>query len=306
MLTRKVDWGFNDLFDILWEINTLESHEEMIEVIRPVAESGSGQAMARLGKAYRYGKGVSMNMRFAIKWLSSATRAGVNWAKNELFDIMNSDTSEITEESISIATELAESGEVIAMKYLSRAYRNGKGVEKDLDKAIIWIRKAIKADSGSKIDLYVTLRLRGNTEDFFELEGFANKGDSIAARNLSLMYFDGKGVDSDLDKAARWMKKAIDGGGMEWTRNELFDILWEIDTKKSHEEMIDIIMPLVESGEGNAMGRLGRAYRDGKGVDKNLNEAVKCMRKATVKNSVWNIELNEILEGDKILISLDR
>lgn len=122
---------------------------------------------------------------------------------------------------------------------------------------------------------------------------FAESGDEASMAHMGRAYRDGKGVEKDLIKAADWMRKAVDKNPT-W-KNELFDILWTIGTPESHKEMISISMEYVESGDGAIMARLGRAYRDGKGVEKDLDKAAEWMRKAMDKGVLWaKKELSQI------------
>ncbi|KQM09945.1 hypothetical protein AOA81_06910 [Methanomassiliicoccales archaeon RumEn M2] len=119
----------------------------------------------------------------------------------------------------------------------------------------------------------------------------------IAMGFFGSMYRDGRGVKRDLDKAAEWMRKAADKN-VGWAKNELFDILWRINTPEALEEMISVATANAEAGEGGAMGRLGRAYRDGKGVKRDLDKAAEWMRKAADKNLGWaKNELAAILKN---------
>ena len=110
---------------------------------------------------------------------------------------------------------------------------------------------------------------------------------------IGRQYRDGRGVKQDLDRAAEYMRKAADKN-VGWAKNELFDILWRIGTPESMEEMISVATESAEAGDGGAMGRLGRAYRDGKGVPQDLDKAAEWMRKAADKNVWW--AKNELLD----------
>ncbi len=82
-----------------------------------------------------------------------------------------------------------------------------------------------------------------------------------------------------------------------WAKNELFDILWGIGTPESMSEMIKVAENFAAQGNPNAMGRLGRAYRDGKGVEQDLDKAAEWMRKAAEKNVGWaKIEYDAIIK----------
>ena len=121
-------------------------------------------------------------------------------------------------------------------------------------------------------------------------------GDVESIGCLARVFRDGKGVKQDLGKAAEWMRKAADKN-IGWAKNELFDILWRINTPESQEEMISVATAFAEAGDGNAMGRLGRAYRDGRGVKQDLGKAAEWMRKAADKNIGW--AKNELFDISK-------
>lgn len=75
---KKIGWAAIELYDILWSNGTSESYEEMIGVARPLAESGNSEMQARLGRAYREGKGVEINVTKAEEWADrAANNSGV-------------------------------------------------------------------------------------------------------------------------------------------------------------------------------------------------------------------------------------
>ncbi len=258
------------------------------------AMNGNATAMGRLGRMYRDGKGVERDLDEAIKWMRKAADKNVGWAKNELFDILwKIDTPEAHEEMISVATEFAEKGDGNAMGRLGRMYRDGKGVERDLDEAIKWMRKAADKNVGwAKNELFDILWKIDTPEAHEEMISvateFAEKGDGNAMGRLGRMYRDGKGVERDLDEAIKWMRKAADKN-VGWAKNELFDILWKIDTPEAHEEMISVATEFAEKGDGNAMGRLGRAYRHGKGIEKDNGLAASYLLMAASSGAPWFI-----------------
>ena len=116
----------------------------------------------------------------------------------------------------------------------------------------------------------------------------AMNGNATAMGRLGRMYRDGKGVERDLDEAIKWMRKAADKN-VGWAKNELFDILWKIDTPEAHEEMISVATEFAEKGDGNAMGRLGRAYRHGKGIEKDNGLAASYLLMAASSGAPWFI-----------------
>ena len=90
------------------------------------------------------------------------------------------------------------------------------------------------------------------------------------------------------------MRRAV-ANGVRYSPNELFDILWDIDTPKTDAEMVAVARDYAEEGNGGAMGRLGRAYRDGRGVKKDLVAAAEWYRKSAAKKVKWAAdELKEL------------
>jgi|GEM_PF-6762344 len=90
----------------------------------------------------------------------------------------------------------------------------------------------------------------------------------------------------DNEKAAEWMRKAVENGSKP-AKNGLFDILWDIDTPDSLSEMVSLAFEGADSNDPEMMGRLGRAYREGKGVQKSLDVAAEWMRKSADSKCAW-------------------
>ena len=183
---------------------------------------------------------------------------------------------------------------------LARMYIEGYHLPKNLEKAQSLLEGVIQERPNEREKLISRLAKTKNSNEeilAFKLvekcfegdEGFEFMG------HLGRAYRDGRGVPRDLDKAAEWMRKAADKN-VGWAKNELFDILWKINTPESHKEMISVAKVFAEAGDGGAMGRLGRAYRDGRGVEQDLDKAAEWMRKAADKNVGWaKNELSKIL-----------
>ena len=145
---KNIGWAKNELFDILWRIDTPASLEEMISVATAFAEAGDGGAMVRLGRAHRDGKGVSKNPIKSATYFSAAVNRNVKWAINELYDVVviNNLSGYNLEDIVKKIEVLAESRDVNAMGHLGLAYRDGKGVERDINLSEEWMKKA--ADNG--------------------------------------------------------------------------------------------------------------------------------------------------------------
>ena len=75
----------------------------------------------------------------------------------------------------------------------------------------------------------------------------------------------------------------------------MIDVLYDIGTDDSLSEAIVLAKSQSEKGDINAMGRLARAYRDGRGVTKDLQESAKWYRKANTKQNNLIDELIDVL-----------
>ena len=104
----------------------------------------------------------------------------------------------------------------------------------------------------------------------------ANDGNRFAIERLGRAYMEGRGVEKDLEEAARLMRVSISYGN-DYARIYLFDILWQLNDPQADIEMVGIIRPFAENGNKDAIERLGRAYMEGRGVEKDLEEAARLM-----------------------------
>ncbi len=211
---------------------------------------------------------------------------------DEYYDILLAlGTPDSYREMLSVATALANQGDSHAMIRLGRAYRDGKGVGQDLEKAMEWMRKAANKNiAWAGNELFDILWKIGTPDSYREMvsvaDTFAKQNDTNAMIRLGRAYRDGKGVGQDLEKAMEWMRKAANKNSVS-AGNELFDILWKIGTPDSYREMVSVADTFANQGNPHAMIRLGRAYRDGKGVGQDLEKAAEWIGQAVDMGAKW-------------------
>lgn len=129
-------WAKNELFDILWTINTPDSTLEMIHLAYDYANEGDAPMTGRIGRAYRDGKGVPKNLDIATRWMLKSAEMGCDWAKIEYFELLwTIGTPESLKTMIEYGLLQSNKGNMELRARLGRAYREGKGVEKDLRRA---------------------------------------------------------------------------------------------------------------------------------------------------------------------------
>ena len=295
--------------DIQSEHNTLERAidsaklgkiNEAFVLLDEMDKQGAILSNVYRGRIYRDAIGIDRDLEKAASCMRSAIERGAIVAVGELFDILwRIDTPDALKEAKELAEMYAEKGDGNAMGRMGRAYRDGKGVEKDLNKAAEWMRKAANQNLGwATWELFDILWRIGTPTSYEEMitlaRPLAESGNRELQGRMARAYRDGRGVDRDLNTAAEWMRKAANQN-LGWAKNELFDILIRINTPQSSSEAFTVAKTFAESGDVGAMGRLGRAYRDGKGVEKDLNKAAEWMRKAADKDKSWSVELYDVM-----------
>jgi len=154
---------------------------------KKAADQGHSTAQYYLGNMYATGRGVSKNNKTAEYWYLKA----------------------------------ANQGHSTAQYNLGKMYRYGKGDEilQDYDETIFWYRQAAKQGHYMSIlyleDLLIDIGRNTSKDDSNILEWLkksANSGKHEAQEDLAVRYFNGNGVDKNLDEAKRWFKKASDQG----------------------------------------------------------------------------------------------
>ena len=164
-----------------------DDYESAAYWYKKAADQGHSTAQYYLGNMYATGRGVSKNNKTAEYWYLKA----------------------------------ANQGHSTAQYNLGKMYRYGKGDEilQDYDETIFWYRQAAKQGHYMSIlyleDLLIDIGRNTSKDDSNILEWLkksANSGKHEAQEDLAVRYFNGNGVDKNLDEAKRWFKKASDQG----------------------------------------------------------------------------------------------
>lgn len=115
------------------------------------------------------------------------------------------------EEAVEWYLRAADKGNADAMCMLANSYRDGDGVEKDMEQALQLYKKAIAIDGN--IDSLLGLGIcymkgDGVSQNYqhgvFLIERSAKQGNMIAQYNMGEFYRIGMGVETDMEEALRW------------------------------------------------------------------------------------------------------
>jgi uncharacterized protein len=185
---------------------------------------------------------------------------------------------------------------------MGRAYRFGRGTEKDLDEAKKWFQKASQTDADVGLGLlnlgllyeedYDTPQDRRHAVDLFKQA--VAKGNTDAMYKLYWNYKDGKGVPRDETEAGNWLAKSAEAGNAR-AQCELGYNFEFMDWTSYHESALSNNMPEAivwyrRSANQNFAGgqyRLGLCFLEGKGVGKDESQGVTQIRKAADQNHAF-------------------
>ncbi len=211
------------------------------------------------------------------------------WIRNKWFEILNgSEFKKYQKESWKFVTDHPGMSEK-AIERIARAYIDGVGTETDEGSGIQWLRRASgQGVMWAKYDLFDILWKRKDPELYGEAasiaEELADTGEPKGLIRMGRVLRSGKGAKKDLAKAAECFRGAVKGG-LNTARFDLFDTLWEIGTQEASEEAVAVIRDMNSDGNLNVMVRMAKAYHEGKGVEKDQDEAVRILEKAVAKGS---------------------
>ena len=268
--------------------NDKKDYAESLDLIDQLIEQDVPDGYYLKSMMLKKGNGVEKDLQESARLMLEASEKGIEKAKWEYFDLLWSiKTSEADKQAFEYAFENKENRQMTAR--LARAYFNGRGVEKNLPLAAELMESVIpEGPQWAQWEYFDFLWAMVDRDD--EMIEFARpiaeNGDKEMQGRMGRAYRDGRGVEKNLDFAIEWMRKASDQH-LAWATNELFDMLWDTGESGCFEEMIDMITPLAEAGNGNAMRRLSHAYRDGKGVEQDLSQARLWLERAAEKNNKW-------------------
>lgn len=147
----------------------------------PLAEQGDSLAQFRVGGLYLNGAGVEKNKDIAFKWfLKSANNGNASAQLILASDYHNQKKYNLAAEWYA---KLVEKGSPEAMFYLAEIYRAGAaGVPKDLEKSASLMKSS------------------------------AEKGYDNAKYSIGMYYYQGIGIEKDVNQATYWFKKSADSG----------------------------------------------------------------------------------------------
>ena len=177
-----------ELIDVLLRSEMAKDHERAFELCRPVAESGDNLSRVYLGRMYRDGKGTKKDIDKAKEWIGKAFEKDLYWVNEFVYTLLRSEMAKDHEMAFELCRPVAESGDDLAMIRLGRMYQDGTGTERNIDKAIEYMRAATEKKSAWGDELTDLLFARGTDEDLKEaFELFEKHKDIFSWARIGLL-----------------------------------------------------------------------------------------------------------------------
>jgi TPR repeat protein len=169
--------------------------------------------------------------------------------------------------------EKGQAGDLSSQVLLWLAYSGGHGVPKDFQKGVPWLRKA--AEQGSLESQFILSTVYAFGRDNFlpdHAEAFkwallaAQRGHMIAQHNVAADYFDGFGVNNDLEQARYWYTCVAQQGfaHSEWMLGRIY--VEGIGVAPNREEGLKWLSKSLAQGHSPTMMTLAAMYSDPNGI----------------------------------------
>lgn len=264
---------------------------EKFKEIEAKALAGNYSAMSELANYYIQGNVVEKNIEEGINWYEKAIKAGDDFAPQTVNDIgrnlqngdngyevnlslalrcykIAADAGNVlgmgnyaycnycgtgTEKNYQTAYEYwqkaADKGDAVCMNNVGFCYENGYGVEQDLAKSIEYYFNALEnkyAGVLSPIETFLTNH-----------DGFSDY-----MYKLGEMYYNGKSVEMNWDKAVEWYTKAAERGHADamFCLGKCFDCQRAGRVHENKEKTVEWYTKAAENGHTEAMCRLAKCY----------------------------------------------
>ena len=217
--------------------------------------------------------------------------------------------------AVKLFTEAANGGITVAKYKLGKMLLNGDGVEKDIPKAIEWLKQAAVEENEFAEYALGRIYLKGaevEKNDVVAEEYLlkaANRGNKYAAYLLGKEYLSGETFWKDAENAEKYLLKAAEHGnkyaeyilGKEYLRGENFP--------KDVQKAIDYLKRAAESGFDFAEYELGKIYLFGNDAPKDTETALAYLKSAAANGNEYAQALlmqRELFQKQSINLAIGR
>lgn len=187
---------------------------------------------------------------------------------------------DLQSKSIEELTEIAEGGNIDAMKQLGYQYDFGIDVERDQEMALYWYVKAAENGDASAqrsagfLYSHADGDLLNYDEAFRWSMAAAEQENAYACSDVGYLYRDGHGVEQNDDEAEKWFMKAYDLGLVSACNSLGYLYLYPKGSKQPDGAAAAVWFEKgVEGGSQICAYDLAQLYEDGNGVEQSYEKA---------------------------------
>lgn len=225
------------------------------------ADSHDDKLQYRLGWMKLHGVGTEQSGGEAREWFEKSARLGNSHAQYQLAKLILADegaSPEEVERAVVWLTQSAEAGQDYAQYAFGKLYLDGRGVEKDILRAVIWFYAAAE----HKVNCPGGAR-----------EGGLGRDNSYAAYALGKLYLTGEETTKNVEAALRWLQRSADLGN-QYAQYRLGVVyLKGEDAPKDIAKAVEYLTASAEQGNQYAQYQLGKLYLMGRDAEKDEDAA---------------------------------
>lgn len=217
--------------------------------------------------------------------------------------------------AVKLFTEAANGGITVAKYKLGKLFLSGDGVEKDIAKAVEWLKQAALEENEFAEYALGRIYLKGaevEKDDVVAEEYLlkaANRGNKYAAYLLGKEYLSGETFGKDAENAEKYLLKAAEHDnkfaeyilGKEYLRGENFP--------KDVQKAIDYLKRSAENGLSFAEYELGKIYLFGNDIPKDTEIALEYLKSAAANGNEYAQALlaqRELFQKQSINLAIGR
>ena len=256
-----------------------------LDLYTKAAQQGNIRAQLNVGFFYAEGSVVTKDKEKAIEWWSKAASQGDSMAWENLYkinpDVRNVQAHKLAlkrhyKKAVKLFRAAADDGDAHAQYELAYYYTAGEHhISKNMDEAVHLYRQSAE---------------QGYTESMFKLADF---------------YYEGEGVTKDLNTAREWYRRAAIGYYSEAEQKDDWPVKVKLakcfEINEDYEEAFDWYCKAekIKLNWSNARYKIGEFYHKGKGVKKDIGEAIKWYEKAHKREAMFELG-NIYLKGEGV------
>lgn len=283
-------------------------HAKAVELAKPLAEQGNGDALYLMGFAYESGKGVEISREKALEFYKKSAATGQKDATYRMsFILLASEEEKERTQGREALEGAAKEDPAVAGRILGEAWLKGRlSKDPDYDKALFWWGSA--ADAGDQPSLLLLARLYEGQFGFADKKDLtkamntyrkaAGLGDAGAMVALGSRLLNGPEAQRNEKEGREWLKKATDA--KEYSAYlALGD--FEENVKKDPKAALETYRKGDDAGQVDCTLRTAQAYLEGKGTEKDEDRGIKLLEKsATAGSAAAHLRLAVLrLAGEK-------